>query len=68
VQVKNKFILALCFSFLFMLVEVVGGYFANRSVPPDIVIGNKIDTATVPSLNVCFLQFGHYDRCSSLAV
>ncbi|KAL0049908.1 hypothetical protein WJX82_000364 [Trebouxia sp. C0006] len=28
-QVKNKFILALCFSFLFMLVEVVGGYFAN---------------------------------------
>ena len=38
-QVKNKFILALCFSFLFMLVEVVGGYFANRSVPPDFCIG-----------------------------
>lgn len=48
-QVKNKFILALCFSFVFMLVEVVGGYFANRSVPPDIVIGNKIYTATVLS-------------------
>ncbi|KAL0019296.1 hypothetical protein WJX79_007846 [Trebouxia sp. C0005] len=28
-KVKNKFVLALCFSFLFMLVEVVGGYFAN---------------------------------------
>lgn len=28
-KVQNKFILALCFSFLFMIVEVVGGYFAN---------------------------------------
>ena len=29
-QVRTKFILALCFSFLFMFVEVIGGYFANR--------------------------------------
>ena len=32
VQVQSKFILALCFSFLFMIVEVIGGYFANRWV------------------------------------
>lgn len=31
-QVQSKFILALCFSFLFMIVEVIGGYFANRFV------------------------------------
>lgn len=29
-QVQKKFILALVFSFAFMIVEVVGGYFANR--------------------------------------
>ncbi|KAL3161212.1 Metal tolerance protein 1 [Trebouxia sp. C0009 RCD-2024] len=28
-KVQTQFILALCFSFLFMIVEVVGGYFAN---------------------------------------
>ena len=30
VQVQKKFILALVFSFTFMIVEVIGGYFANR--------------------------------------
>ena len=27
---QKKFILALIFSFIFMIVEVIGGYFANR--------------------------------------
>ena len=48
-----------------MLVEVVGGYFANRSVSPDVELATA---QQYPRQIYVFLQFGHYDRRSSLAV
>ena len=67
-QVQSKFILALCFSFLFMIVEVIGGYFANRCV----LHAKRIWLYTSVLLNGMFcyvlLQSSNHDRCSSPVV
>ena len=61
VQVQSKFLLALCFSFLFMIVEVIGGYFANRWVP-------YTSTVVYGFVHQCYLTAADWILRCSLAI